>query len=184
MFLGPAKTKIVYEPLGVVCIMGSWNFPLFTTLLPLVGVIAAGNCAVVKPSEIAPHSLRKIKSLFARFLDTSSYSCIEGQVEVARTLTSSKFDMICFTGSTEKGKLVAQAAGQNLVPCVLELGGKSPAVVDETADIDLAAKKIVMGRFMNAGQVCISPDYVLVHYRVTERFMAALERAVNEQLPA
>jgi aldehyde dehydrogenase (NAD+) len=78
MFLGPAKSKIAYEPLGVVCIMGSWNFPLFTTLLPLVGVIAAGNCAVVKPSEIAPHSLRKIKSLFARFLDTTSYACVEG----------------------------------------------------------------------------------------------------------
>lgn len=111
MFLGPAKSKIVYEPLGVVCVIGSWNFPLFTVLAPLIGVIAAGNCAVIKPSEIAPVTLRKVKALITRSLEMSAYSCIEGQVEVAKALTSTKFDMICFTGSTQKGKLVAAAAG-------------------------------------------------------------------------
>lgn len=111
VFLGPAKSKIVHEPLGVVAIMGSWNFPLYTNLSPLISVIAAGNTAVIKPSEIAPATLRKIKALFARNMDTSAYICIEGAVLVAQKLSSSKLDCICFTGSSEKGKLVAQAAG-------------------------------------------------------------------------
>lgn len=151
LYLGPAKSKIVHEPLGVVGIMGSWNFPVYTNLSPLISAIAAGNCAVIKPSEIAPYTLRKIKALFARNMDTSSYVCIEGAVEVAKALSNSKLDSLCFTGSSEKGKLVAMAAGQNLVPCVLELGGKSPAIVDESANLELAARKIVAGKFLNAG---------------------------------
>ena len=111
VYLGPAKSRIEYEPLGVVCVMGSWNFPIYTVLAPFIDVIAAGNCAVLKPSEIAPNTLRKLKSLFARNMDSSSYVCLEGQVEVAKALSSSKFDCICFTGSSEKGKLVAAAAG-------------------------------------------------------------------------
>ena len=111
VFLGPAKSKIVHEPLGVVAIMGSWNFPLYTNISPLISVIAAGNTAVIKPSEIAPATLRKIKALFARNMDTSAYICIEGAVLVAQKLSSSNLDCICFTGSSEKGKLVAQAAG-------------------------------------------------------------------------
>ena len=162
VLLGPAKSKIVYEPLGVVCIMGSWNFPLYTCRAPLVNVIASGNCAVVKPSEIAPNTLRKIKALMLRSIDSFCYTCVEGQVEVAKALSAAKFNSICFTGSTEKGKLVAAAAGKNLVPCILELGGKSPAIVDESANLELAARKIVMGKFMNAGQICVAPDYILL----------------------
>jgi aldehyde dehydrogenase (NAD+) len=142
--------------------MGSWNFPLYTVFAPLVDVIAAGNCAVIKPSEIAPNSLRKIKALFARNMDSGSYICLEGQVQVAKALSATKFDCICFTGSSEKGKLVAAAAGKNLVPCILELGGKSPAIVDESANLEHAAKKIVFGKFLNAGQICVSPDYILL----------------------
>ena len=107
MVIGPAKSKIVYEPLGVVLIMGSWNFPLFTTISPLINVIASGNCAVIKPSEISKHSLRKVKALIARYLDMNCYSCIEGAVQVAIACTSKKFDSIIYTGSSEKGKLVA-----------------------------------------------------------------------------
>lgn len=151
MILDPAKSSIVYEPLGVVCVMGSWNFPILTTLSPLINVICAGNTAVIKPSELSPNSLLAIKNLIENYLDKDSYICLEGQVEVAKALTSAKFDCICFTGSTEKGRLVATAAAQNLVPCILELGGKSPSLVDIDADLDLAAKKIVNGRFMNAG---------------------------------
>ena len=180
MFLGPARSKIVYEPLGVVCVMGSWNFPLFTTIGPLINVIAAGNCAIIKPSELAPYSLIKIKSLVTRWLDLSCYICIEGQVEVAKALSTKKFDSICFTGSTDKGKLVAAAAARNLVPCILELGGKSPVIVDETADLDFAVKKIVQGKFMNAGQVCIAPDYVLIHYSLVERFIRHLAHVITE----
>jgi acyl-CoA reductase-like NAD-dependent aldehyde dehydrogenase len=135
--VGPGDSKIVYEPLGVICVMGSWNFPFLTTLTPLVNVIASGNASVIKPSELAPHSLFAMKRLITSTLDTECFICIEGQVKVAITLTQSKFDGICFTGSTDKGKLVAQAAAKNLVPCVLELGGKSPLVVDsECKDLD------------------------------------------------
>lgn len=140
MFLSPAKSRIAYEPLGVVCVIGSWNYPLYTCLAPLVSVIAAGNCAVIKPSEVTPNTLLKIKSLITRWVDMGCYTVVEGQVEVAKALTNAKFDSICFTGSTEKGRLVAEAAGRNLVPCVLELGGKSPAIVDESANLNFAAK--------------------------------------------
>jgi aldehyde dehydrogenase (NAD+) len=174
VFLGPAKSKIVHEPLGVVAIMGSWNFPLYTNFSPLISAIAAGNCAVIKPSEIAPNTLRKIKALIARNLDTSSFVCIEGAVEVAKALSSSKLDSICFTGSSEKGRLVASAAGKNLVPCILELGGKSPAIVDESANLELAARKIVVGKFLNAGQICIAPDYILLSHSVAANFIKIL----------
>lgn len=160
--------------------MGSWNFPLYTVLAPLIHAIAAGNCAVIKPSEIAPNTFFKIKSLITRSIDMQCYACIEGRVEVAKALSNVKFDKICFTGSTEKGRLVAQAAGKNLVPCILELGGKSPSIVDESANLEVAAKKIAMGRFSNSGQVCIAPDYVLVHYSLTDRFIPLLKKAISE----
>lgn len=110
MFLGPACSRVTFEPLGVVCIIGSWNFPLYTTVGPLIHAIAAGNCAVIKPSEISCNSLFKIKALITRWLDMNAFIAIEGAVEVAKTLTAQKFDLICFTGSTEKGRLVATAA--------------------------------------------------------------------------
>lgn len=180
VFLGPACSRIIYEPLGVACIIGSWNFPLYTTLAPLIYAIAAGNAAVIKPSEVSAFTSKKLKALITRWLDLNCFACVEGKVEVAKALTNSKFDLICFTGSTEKGKLVAEAAGKNLVPCILELGGKSPAVVDENANLEHTAKKIALGRFLNAGQVCISPDYVLVHYQVTEKFITYLGKAIKE----
>ena len=151
MLIGPACSKIVYEPLGVVLVMGAWNYPYYTTLGPLVDVIAAGNCALIKPSEFSPNVSKKIKSLIVRYLDSKSYICMEGAVEVAKTLTTKKFDFIIFTGGSEKGKLVAAAAAKNLVPCLLELGGKSPAIIDTSADLDLAAQKISFGRYQNAG---------------------------------
>lgn len=179
MFLAPARSRVVYEPLGVVGVISSWNFPIYTCLSPLVCVIAAGNCAVIKPSEITPHTLLKIKSLITRNLDTSCYAVIEGQVEVAKACSNTKFDSICFTGSTEKGRLVAQAAGKNLVPLVLELGGKSPAVVDENANLEYAAKQIARGKFLNCGQICVSTDYILIHYSVTDKFIRLLQKEIS-----
>lgn len=164
MMLGPATSKISYEPFGVVLIMGSWNYPLYTLLGPMIHAMAGGNTIIIKPSEIAPHVSNAVKRLVIKYLDTNSYICIEGAVQVAIALTNKKFDLICYTGSSEKGKLVAQAAGKNLVPCILELGGKCPTVVDESANIDFAAQKIALGRFINAGQTCIAPDFVLVHH--------------------
>lgn len=151
MTVGPARSKIVYEPLGCVLIIGSWNYPLFTTLVPLVNAIAAGNVAIIKPSEASAFTSNVMKKLIFRWLDTNCYVPLEGQAEIAKALTAKKFDLICFTGSTEKGKLVAGSAAKNLVPCILELGGKSPTIIDESADIDYAAKKVCLGRFINAG---------------------------------
>ena len=178
MMVGPGKSRIVYEPLGVVLVIGAWNFPLYTTLGPLIHVIAAGNGAVIKPSEISKFSCRKIKKLIAGYLDTNLYSCIEGGPQVGGAATSKRFDCICFTGSTKIGKLVAESAAKNLVPCILELGGKSPTIVDETADLEFAAKKIVFGKFTNAGQVCIAPDYLLVHYSKVDRLKDLLEKEI------
>lgn len=180
MLLGPAKSRIVWEPFGVALIMGSWNFPFFTTIGPLIYAIAAGNCAIIKPSEMSPQCSRIMKRLLTRHLDSQAYACIEGAVQVAIAITSKPFDVICFTGSTEKGKLVAAAAAKNLVPCVLELGGKSPTVVDETADIDFAARKVAWGRYANAGQICVAPDYVLVHEKVTSKFNDLLKKYIKE----
>ncbi len=138
MMLGPATSKITNEPFGVVLVMGSWNYPLYTLLGPMVHAIGAGNTVIVKPSEIAPHVSNQVKRFVMKYLDTNAYICVEGQVQVAIALTNKKFDLICYTGSSEKGKLVAQAAAKNLVPCILELGGKCPTVVDESANIDFA----------------------------------------------
>ena len=123
----------------------------------------------------------KIKSLITRSLDMQSYACIEGQVEVAKELSNAKFDLICFTGNTQKGRAVAEAAGKNLVPCILQLGGKCPAIVDENANIEIAALKIGASRLANAGQVCIAPDYVLVHYSVTDKFTKLVSKAMQVQ---
>jgi aldehyde dehydrogenase (NAD+) len=131
--------------------MGSWNFPILTSFSPLIYAISAGNTAVLKPSELAPNSLIAMKALCESYLDKDAYICIEGQIEVAKALPTKKFDGLCFTGSTEKGKLVAASAAQNLIPCVFELGGKSPIVVDIDADLEMAANKISFGRFLNAG---------------------------------
>jgi acyl-CoA reductase-like NAD-dependent aldehyde dehydrogenase len=151
LLCAPATSKIVYEPLGTMLVIGSWNYPVMLTLSPLVGAIAAGNCVIVKPSEISAHCSTVMRKLIEEYCDPNHVKCIEGHVKVAIKLTQSKFDKIVFTGSTQKGRLVAQAAAKNLVPCLLELGGKCPLIVDESADIGWAALKIIYGKFANAG---------------------------------
>jgi aldehyde dehydrogenase (NAD+) len=151
MTLAPASCKIRYEPLGVTLIFGSWNYPYVVTLKPLVQAISAGNCAVIKPSEMAPNASAAIKKLVDKYLDNECIRVIEGGVDIASKICGYPWDLIVFTGSSEKGKLVAAAAAKNLVPCILELGGKCPTVVDESADIDFAAQKIVFARFNNSG---------------------------------
>jgi aldehyde dehydrogenase (NAD+) len=151
LMLAPSKTKIRYEPLGVVLIYGSWNYPYVVTLKPLCQAITSGNCAIIKPSEMAPHASAVMKTLVETYLDKDCFAVIEGGPEVAMEIQKHPFDLICFTGSTQKGRLVAEAAAKNLIPCILELGGKCPAVVDVTADLDFAADKIALGRFTNSG---------------------------------
>lgn len=130
LLLAPAVSQVQHEPFGVALVFGSWNYPYVVTLGPLVGAIAAGNCAVLKPSEMGPVASAAMTKLVNKYLDTSCYRVIEGGVDVAIAITQKKFDIICFTGSTEKGKLVAAAAAKNLVPCILELGGKCPIIID------------------------------------------------------
>jgi len=175
MTLAPGKTRIRYEPLGVVLIYGSWNYPYVVTLKPICQAITAGNCAIIKPSEMAPNASKVIKTFVETYLDKDCFAVFEGGPEMAMELQKHPFDLICFTGSTQKGKLVAEAAAKNLIPCILELGGKCPAVVDTTADVDFAAAKIAFARFNNSGQTCISTDYVVVHRDVKDHFLERIQ---------
>lgn len=143
----PNSTKIRYEPLGVALIYGSWNFPYFVTLKPLANAIATGNCAIIKPSEMSPKSSSIIQKIVQKYLDNDCYRVILGDVNVSIKIGKFPFDLICFTGSTEKGKLVAKVAAENLIPCILELGGKCPIIIDESADVDFAAMKVAAAKF-------------------------------------
>ena len=169
--LAPGCSRVIYQPLGVVCVMGAWNFPFVTLFLPVVSAIVAGNCVLLKPSEMSPHCSAVSRKIVENYLDNECIKIVEGGAEISIICSQKKWDKICFTGSSEKGKLVAQAAAKNLVPCLLELGGKWITIVDETANAQLAAYKAVGGRWMNSGQVCICPDYVLIHESKKEEFL-------------
>ena len=178
MLIG-STPRIVYEPKGVVLIISPWNFPFNLTLNPLVSAIAAGNCAMVKPSELAPHSAACMKRIAGEVFDESEIAFVEGDASVAETLLRKKFDHIFFTGSTAVGQRVMKAAAEHLTPVTLELGGKSPVIVDRTADLDEAAKKIAWGKFYNSGQICIAPDYLLVDESVVAPFLEKLRACIE-----
>ena len=163
LMLFPAKCYTVPEPFGVALIMSPWNYPFMLSISPLVSAIAAGNCAVIKPSAYTPTVAGVIEKLIKRCFDHEYCAVVPGSRMENTELLAQKFDYIFFTGSVEVGRIVMAAASKHLCPVTLELGGKSPVIVDETADIDLAAKRLVFGKYMNAGQTCVAPDYVLVH---------------------
>lgn len=167
----PSGSYIYSEPYGICLILGAWNYPLQLTFGPLVGAIAAGNCAIVKPSELAAHTSAVMAKMIGENFDEAHVKVAEGGREVAEKLLAEKLDYIFFTGSVRVGKIVMQAAAQHLTPVTLELGGKSPCIVDKTANLDLAAKRIAWGKFLNGGQTCVAPDYLLVHKAVKPRFM-------------
>ncbi|MCS7036054.1 MAG: aldehyde dehydrogenase family protein [Saprospiraceae bacterium] len=166
---------IHYEPKGVCLIVAPWNYPFNLSLIPLVSAVAAGNCAILKPSEHAPNSARVIKAIVGECFAEEEAAVIEGDVEVAQALLELPFDHIFFTGSPAVGKIVMAAAAKRLASVTLELGGKSPVVVDESADVDRAASRIAWMKGMNAGQICIAPDYVLAHESVHEALVERLE---------
>lgn len=174
----PATAKIQAQPLGVVLIIGPWNYPLQLTLIPLVGAIAAGNCAILKPSELAPHTSEVISKLISQHFDSRYIQVIEGGIDTSQALLAEPFDHIFFTGSTAVGKQVMVAAAQHLTPVTLELGGKSPCIVDVDVPLELAARRIAWGKFINAGQTCIAPDYLLVHRQIKADFLVALQKAI------
>jgi coniferyl-aldehyde dehydrogenase len=158
----PAKNRLIPQPLGVVGIIAPWNYPLQLTLAPAIGALAAGNLVMIKPSELTPRFAALLKELVAQKFAPTELVVTGVEEETAKAFAALPFDHLVFTGSTRVGRLVAEAAGKNLTPVTLELGGKSPAIVDATADLDEAAERIAYGKLLNAGQTCIAPDYVLV----------------------
>jgi aldehyde dehydrogenase (NAD+) len=168
------------EPFGVALILGPWNYPVQLLLTPLVSAIAAGNCAVLKPSELAPRTAEAIAALVRETFAENFVSVVNGGADVAEALLRERFDKIFFTGSTRVGRAVMAAAAKHLTPVTLELGGKCPVIVCADAAIELAAKRIAWGKFMNAGQTCVAPDFVLVQRGVRDAFVAALKKSLRE----
>ncbi|TWB06530.1 coniferyl aldehyde dehydrogenase [Bradyrhizobium stylosanthis] len=166
----PARNRLVPQPLGVVGIIAPWNYPLQLTLAPAIGAIAAGNRVIIKPSELAPHFSALLKETVAARFDATEMLVTGTEEDVAKAFAHLPFDHLVFTGSTRVGRLVAEATGRNLTPVTLELGGKSPAIVDASADLEEAAERIAYGKLLNAGQTCIAPDYVLVPENALQSF--------------
>ena len=174
-----ATSRIYAEPFGQVLIFGPWNYPFHLLFSPLVGALAAGNTAIIKPSELAPNTAKVIEEMVNEHFDPGLIRVVNGEVETAEMLLSLPFDYIFFTGSPRVGKLVMKAASEHLTPVTLELGGKSPAIVDASADLEVAAKRIAWGKFFNAGQTCIAPDYVLVEKSVHSRLISSLKENIR-----
>lgn len=178
--LQPAKSFIVQEPYGSVLIIGPFNYPFQLVMDPLVGAIAAGNCAVVKPSEAAVHTAKIVKDILTEIYPRDFVQVVEGGVEETSALIHAPFDYIFFTGSATVGKIVMKAAAERLTPVTLELGGKSPAIVDQTANVKRAAERIVWGKFVNNGQTCVAPDYVLVHETVKKKLLKEIINCIQD----
>lgn len=174
----PGKSLIFPEPLGVVLIISPWNYPINLTLIPLIGALASGNCVVIKPSEIAPATSRLLRTELSKYIDNDSLAIIEGGVAETNALLSEKFDHIFYTGNGNVGRIVMTAAAKNLTPVTLELGGKSPCIVDQYTNLDVAARRIVWGKFSNAGQTCIAPDYILAHESIENELLEKMKNTI------
>lgn len=178
-FQFPSSAQVRSEPLGVILIMGPWNYPFNLMFAPLVGAIASGNCAILKPSEIAPATSFLVAKIVKENFDPSFIAVIEGGIETSLALLAQNFDHIFFTGGTEVGKIVMAAAAKNLTPVTLELGGKSPCIVDENIHLEYTAKRIVWGKFFNAGQTCTAPDYLLVHRQIKQDLLTNIKKQIQ-----
>ncbi|MGA9290510.1 MAG: aldehyde dehydrogenase [Anaerobacillus sp.] len=173
-----ATSFIVPEPYGAALVIAPWNYPVQLAVNPLVGAVAAGNCAVLKPSELTPHTSHLLAKMINENFPEEYLRVVEGEVETSTALLKEEFDYIFFTGSTGVGKIVAEAAAKHLTPVTLELGGKSPAIVHEDADLDEAAARIARGKFANAGQTCVAPDYLLVNRKVKDQLVAKMQEVI------
>jgi len=175
----PGRSYIFSEPLGSVLIIAPWNYPFQLVMSPLIGAIAAGNCTVLKPSELSSHTGRVIEKVISETFPKEYISVVLGGVETSQALISEPWDHLFFTGGTEIGKKVAMEAAKTLTPVTLELGGKSPCLLDHDIDWEVAARRIVWGKFFNAGQTCVAPDYVLLPQGTTDRFLPLLKTAIE-----
>ena len=176
----PSNSRIVPEPKGVVLVIAPWNYPLQLLLAPLVGSIAAGNCAVLKPSELAAETSRALAAVIGRRFDPCEVSVAEGGADTAAELLAQEFDHVFFTGSARVGRIVMAAAAKKLTPVTLELGGKNPCIVDRDVDVAVAARRIAWGKYINAGQTCVAPDYLLVPPGLKKPVIDGLRRAIGE----
>ncbi|WP_420602977.1 aldehyde dehydrogenase [Flagellimonas sp.] len=176
----PSRNYIYREPLGQVLVIAPWNYPFQLTLAPMVGAITAGNTVVVKPSELTPNTATIIEKIIKNVFDPEYVAVVQGGVQVSQELLSKKWDHIFFTGSPQVGKIIYESAAKHLTPVTLELGGKNPCIVDETASISLAAKRIIWGKSLNLGQTCLAPDYLLVHHAVKEKLVQKLKDKIVE----
>lgn len=174
----PGSSRIVREPLGLVLIISPWNYPFQLALTPLVGAVAAGNAAIVKPSEVAPATSAFLARRIKEYLDPEAVKVIEGGIPETTCLLEQRYDHIFYTGNGRVARIVMRAAAQHLTPVTLELGGKSPCIVDRSANLRVTARRIVWGKFFNAGQTCIAPDYVLVHEAIEEALVEQMAEAV------
>lgn len=178
-----SKSFVSPEPYGVVLIMAPWNYPVQLCLSPLVGAISAGNCAVLKPSAYTPAVSAALAQILWACFSEDHIAVVEGGRAENAALLEQKFDYIFFTGSTAVGKIVMEAAAKNLTPVSLELGGKSPVIVDDTANVEIAARRIAFGKILNAGQTCVAPDYLFLHQSVKEEFIRAYQKALDDFFP-
>lgn len=174
------SSKIYSEPLGCTLVIGAWNYPYQLSLSPLIAAIAAGNCCILKPSEIAENTMRAMAKIINENFPPEYIHVVEGGIEETTEILKLKFDKIFFTGSTKVGQIVYKAAAEHLTPVTLELGGKSPIIVTKDANLEIAAKRIVWGKFLNAGQTCVAPDYILVEETVKEQFLELLKKYISE----
>lgn len=177
----PASSYIIPEPLGMCLVIGAWNYPYQLSFAPAIAAIAAGNTVVLKPSELPKHTSAVMAKIIKENFDPAFFTVIEGGVDETQELLQQKFDKIFFTGSTKVGKIIYKAAAENLTPVTLEMGGKSPAIVTESCDLKVSVKRIVWGKFLNAGQTCIAPDYVLVHKSIEQKFLEQLKSEISGQ---
>lgn len=182
MKLFPSRSKIISEPLGTALIISPWNYPVQLLLTPLVGVISSGCTAVLKPSPYVPEVSEVIEKMIRDTFPEEYVAVVQGDRDVNTALLEQRWDMIFFTGSPSFGRAVMAAAAKNLIPVVLELGGKSPCIIDKDADIEVAAKRVAWGKSLNAGQTCIAPDYLMLHKNIKDKFLSELEKAFRELL--
>lgn len=183
IFSFPSSAKIYTEPYGNVLVISPWNYPAWLSLVPLAGAITAGNCVILKPSELAPATAAVIKELMEEIFDPEYVAVVEGDATVSTQLLDLQFDYIFFTGSTAVGKIVAQAAAKKLIPYTLELSGKTPCIVDKDANIALAAKRLLWGKMINCGQTCVAPDYIYVHRSVEGQLIEAMKKVMLRFFP-
>ena len=174
----PSRDYIYSEPYGKVLIISPWNYPFQLALCPLIAAVSAGNSVVLKPSELTPNTSKIIAEIIAEAFEKNHVDVVEGGIKESQNLLSQRWDYIFFTGSVAVGKIVAKAAAENLTPITLELGGKNPCIIDETANLKLAAKRIVWGKFINGGQTCIAPDYLLVKPEIKDQFIDFLKAEI------